>query len=351
MDEQGYRQWIESETSCAVRSLERFGTGASRGIWLVELDRPCAEGFRELVLRCDTGDGPLSGSELDLAREAVVYRALRDTPVRIPRLIASAADRLLMERAPGADAFATIAEPSRREAVARDYVLALGELHVINPGELALPGFVIPGDGPSHARGDLSLWRRILAQRIAKPSPLLHFAFEWLNANAPANPTRTSLCHGDAGPGNFLFDGERTSALIDWEFAHVGDPVDDLAWISIRAHLLGGFGELQDHLAAWSHATGLRVRSEIIEFYREMVLLRMGVSCQIALEHAGAREMNLTVYELLLPYLHFLLPCALELAGCKDASLSELAREGAAAIERSPVLSAHATQLIALEVQ
>jgi len=235
--------------------------------------------------------------------------------------------------------------------VARDYVLALAELHVIDPGELALPGFVIPGDGPSHARGDLSLWRRILARHVDEPDPLFRLAFEWLNANAPAVATRTSLCHGDAGPGNFLFDGESTSALIDWEFAHVGDPLDDLAWISIRSHLLGGFGDLAGHIAAWSQATGLPVRSEIIEFYRALVLLRMGVSCQIALAHAGAREMNLTVYELLLPYLHFLLPSALALAGCKDASLSELAREGAAAIERSPVLSAHATGLIALDVQ
>jgi aminoglycoside phosphotransferase (APT) family kinase protein len=355
MGEQDWRDWIESETSCVVRSMQRFGSGASRGIWQIELDRACAQGFSELVLRCDTGDGPLSGSELDLAREAVIYRALRDTPVRIPRLIASAPDRLLMERASGEDAFAAITQPSRREAVASDYLRALAELHVIDPDKLRLPGIAMPSDGPSHARVDLGMWRRIHRQHPAKLDPLFDFAFDWLDASAPRTPTRTSLCHGDAGPGNFLFDGERVSALIDWEFAHVGDPLDDLAWISIRGHLLGGFGDVPGHIAAWSQQTGLPTRSEIIEFYRAMVLLRMGVSCQRALEHAGesanASELDVTLYELLLPYLRFLLPGALELAGCKDPALAGFAREGEAVVEANPVLSAHATPLVALKLQ
>ena len=64
-------------------------------------------------------------------------------------------------------------------------------------------------------------------------------AAAWLRSNVPPVPTATALCHGDAGVGNFLFAGDKVTALLDWEFAHVGAPQDDLAWVAIRNHLLG----------------------------------------------------------------------------------------------------------------
>ncbi|GAB3418950.1 phosphotransferase family protein [Flindersiella endophytica] len=69
------------------------------------------------------------------------------------------------------------------------------------------------------------------------------------------------LVHGDFGPNNLLFDPEslQVTALLDWEFAHTGEPIEDLAWCEwiVRAHhadrvpLLGAFfdayaGEVPD---------------------------------------------------------------------------------------------------------
>jgi hypothetical protein len=65
------------------------------------------------------------------------------------------------------------------------------------------------------------------------------------------------LVHGDYGPQNMLFDADATTvtAILDWESAHVGDPIEDLAWTEwiVRMHhrtaidaldaLFGGVGE------------------------------------------------------------------------------------------------------------
>ena len=77
----------------------------------------------------------------------------------------------------------------------------------------------------------------------------------------------------------------------------------------------------------------------------------MAISCVAALSFAGdERTMDTTVYTLLLPYLHYLLPQALEWAGCDDSIRREYAVAGAAAVAASPVLRDHAVALQPLEL-
>ena len=62
------------------------------------------------------------------------------------------------------------------------------------------------------------------------PEPILVDGLGWLRANLP-DRTTISLLHGDYRAGNMLFDGDRVSAVLDWEFAAIGDPLYDLGWI------------------------------------------------------------------------------------------------------------------------
>jgi aminoglycoside phosphotransferase (APT) family kinase protein len=335
------RRFVEMQTGGVVSRAEPVATGASRRTWRVDVARDGE--VLALVLRHDAGDGPLSGTELDLAREAVVYRALQGRGVRIPKLRAASRDALLVERAPGSDALASVADAGRRAAIERDLFKALAELHAVNADRLVLPGFAVPADGPDHARCDLDLWRRIATSRLP-PDPLCDFAARWLDGSAPA-ADRTVLCHGDAGPGNFLFEGSRVTALLDWEFAHLGDPLDDLAWVAVRAHLLGGFADLADGFRSWRDASGLRFDVARVEYYRALVLLRMAISCRVALAHASARQTDTTVYRLLLPYLQCLLPDALGRAGCKAPELEAFAETGRDVVLRTPILAERARPL------
>ena len=304
--EERLRSFVERATGARVERSVRAGTGASRATWLVTL----ADGA-ERVLRADTGDGPMAGTELTLAREAAVYRALAGGSVPIPRLVAAKpeGDALLVERAPGADSLDGL-EPAARARVMDAYVDALAALHAVDASRLALPGFARPApDDPAGA--ELALWRGVLDARVTRPAPLGRFAFAWLARHAPRRADRISLCHGDVGPGNFLHAEGRVTALLDWEFAHLGDPLDDLGWLAFRGHHLSdGIGDLDAQLSRWSERTGLPADRARIAWYRALVMLRMLVSCQAALD-SGAASLDRTVYFSLAALLGLLLPRAL----------------------------------------
>lgn len=344
------RRFVERTLGGRVRGLERTAVGSSRVTLRVDAEdehgRPHA-----LILRHDSGDGPLSGTEIDLTHEAVVYRALAGRPVRIPRLLAESDDgrTLLVERAEGSEDFAGIEPPDRRAAVARDFAVALAELHAVDPASLDLPGMARPADPPQHARLDLSRWVGIQRDRVARPTPVSRFAAEWLDDHAPDRVERTVLCHGDAGAGNFLHRDGRVTALLDWEFAHLGDALDDVAWVLVRSHLLGGEAEMRAALPEWSRRARIPLDAARLAWYRALVLLRMGISCEVALGHAkAAGAMDTTTYEMLLPYLGFLLPQALREAGCEETALDAFEKQGAAGLEAVPVLAAMARPLASL---
>jgi len=299
--------WIGETMGGTVTRFERTAVGSSRGTWLVDVTKPSGE-VLTLVLRRDTGDGPLSNTELSLQREAVVYRALAGTPVRIPRLRAVAPDgqALLVERAAGSADFAALSGGERAK-VADDFLHALAELHAVDPAKLDLPGFARPASPEEHALLDLDLWERVYTGRVKRPSPLARFTFAWLRAHPPRHVERTVLCHGDVGPGNFMFEGGRVSAVLDWEFAHLGDPMDDVAWLTIRGHHLLGFGDQARDLARYSELSGLAVDPGRVRYYQAFVLLRMLVSCLVALDRRDGK-MNVSTYFALIPVLERLLP-------------------------------------------
>jgi Ser/Thr protein kinase RdoA (MazF antagonist) len=65
------------------------------------------------------------------------------------------------------------------------------------------------------------------------------------------------LVHGDFGPQNMLFgDDGRLTGVVDWEFAHLGEPIEDLAWAEwiVRTH----HSHLTDALPALFRGYGSR---------------------------------------------------------------------------------------------
>ncbi len=307
MDEAELLAWAGREGGRPVSRLERVGYGSSRATYIAVRDPG-----PDLVMRVDTGDGPMAGTELSLGREAEIYRALAGTGVRIPTLYAVSDDAgaLLVERAPGEHEIAGLPE-AERALLLDDFIDALAELHSVDPGALDLPSYRRPVDGPSHALAELDLWERILLARTSRPWPLARFTIRFLRDRAPASVERTVFCHGDVGPGNFMFDGVRVTALLDWEFSHIGDPMDDLAWWVFRGHdMKGGCGDLAAQLRRWSAATGLPVDSRRIDYYRIMVMLRWLVSVATAIDAAGP-GIDLSVHHALVPVLSVRLPAAM----------------------------------------
>lgn len=326
--------WIEAESGSRVTDAAAIGSGASRRIWLVTL----ADGA-DVVARVDSGDGPVAGTPLTLAREGDVYRALGPTRLAVPRLRAVHPDgsALLLDRAVGADGFDGV-DDGERGGVAVSYGQALGQLHLLDPEELELGALAIPA-GAAPTEVDLDLWRSIDATRCgARSSESAQAGLAGLATTVPGTP-RGSLCHGDAGPGNFLHEAGAVTALLDWEFAHVGDPHDDLAWVAVRNQLLGHPLELATVYAAWRSSTGLEIDAARLEWFRSLVLVRMLISCEATLVWAGPDAPHAQVHATLQPYLALAVFEALRRAGCDDPGTQAAEARARATWESSLIAS------------
>ena len=99
---------------------------------------------------------------------------------------------------------------------------------------------------------------------VGEPHPAIEYGLA--GAGASAAPAEITFCHGDFRIGNFAVDADGLVSVLDWEFAHVGDPVGDVAWPIVRAwrfgadgRRLGGVGEVEPYLERYNELTGRAV--------------------------------------------------------------------------------------------
>jgi len=316
--------FVEREVG-AITSIRRPEAGSSRITYLIEAQ------CERCVLRVDGGDGSMSDTPLDLAREAAAYRALSGSDVRIPTLLGETHNALLMSWIPGSPDLAS-APTEIRHAIMDDYIGALAELHRVDTSS----GFAAldpPESASRAAQHWLALWTRIYRSKVRRPSPLAEFATQWMARTAPTDATRLSVCHGDPGPGNFMHESGKVTGLFDWEFVHIGDPMDDLGWLSFRGHhlqLAGDIGDLEAQIALWEKQSGFAASRRRIAWYRIMTMYVYLVSCLSALD-GGSKDQDRFIYLNLIDLLHVTMPRAMMMyAGLAlpDAEVNLEAREG-----------------------
>ena len=135
-----------------------------------------------------------------------MYRALRETAVRIPRLLAADGRRPGTADRTGRRAPPTSARLSHdeRETALFEFVDALAELHAVDVDTLSLDGFARPVDAADHALAELDLWTGLAPDVGGPADPEIVYALAWLRAHAPETVGRTVLVQGDTGPGNFV---------------------------------------------------------------------------------------------------------------------------------------------------
>jgi len=101
----------------------------------------------------------------------------------------------------------------------------------------------------------------------------------------PGPPQQVTLVHGDFRHGNLIIGPDGVRAVLDWELAHTGDPMEDLGWICVNSWRfgeidkpVGGFGSREELFAGYETA-GRRVESARVMFWEVMAPLRWGVMC------------------------------------------------------------------------
>src|SRR5437867_2026947 len=86
--------------------------------------------------------------------------------------------------------------------------------------------------------GTLSLRHEFELNAVDEPHPAVEYGLWWLRERRP-EPLPPVVAHGDFRIGNTIVGPEGVRALLDWEFAHVSDPREDLAWPLVRAWRFG----------------------------------------------------------------------------------------------------------------
>ncbi|MBL8629541.1 MAG: phosphotransferase family protein [Rhodospirillaceae bacterium] len=115
--------------------------------------------------------------------------------------------------------------------------------------------------------------------------PVFELALQWLSDHVPTLPVET-LVHGDFRLGNLIVGPEGIRAVLDWEMAHIGDPMEDFGWLSVPswrygqlANDVGGFGRMVDAFAAYKIANGKAINTDSLKFWQILGTLKWGLVC------------------------------------------------------------------------
>ena len=180
----------------------------------------------------------------------------------------------------------TIARRILREpsfaALREDFARQCGEiLACIHAMDAASLPFLASIDGA----GQIALYRDVY-DSYDHPVPALEVAFRWAEDHLPAT-ARTTVTHGDFRIGNLICNEQCVQAVLDWELASCGDPMQDLGWLCVRTwrfgggHPVGGIGERADLFAAYERASGMAVNPAYVRFWEVWGSIRWAVICLI----------------------------------------------------------------------
>ncbi|WP_430334382.1 phosphotransferase family protein [Rhodococcus sp. ACT016] len=266
--------------------------GASRQVWAADARDPDGRTL-EVVLRRDP---PGHGDADRMRAEAACLRAASAAGVPVPAVLASGdtapgieAPYLLMDKVDGESIPRKLQRDREfsevRTHLAADMGFVLGQIHKADIGTLGMLDARDPLDAIEAVYRDLD-----------DPRPAVEAGLRWLREHTP--PKRPdALVHGDFRLGNVLVDGTGIRGVLDWELAHLGDPIEDLGWLCVRAWRFGaqlpvaGIGTRDHLLDGYERATGSRPSDTELHWWEVFGTLRWLVLSRFqAQRHLGGAE-------------------------------------------------------------
>jgi aminoglycoside phosphotransferase (APT) family kinase protein len=276
-----------------LHDVQRISVGWSHETWLFDASwsvggEPRRQGF---CLRRDPGNALLRDLS-DLGTQFRVLRCLEPTPVPTPTPHYYEPDRavlgapfLVMERVPGVcpspwgrEGRRFYEDAARRGTLPDSFTDTLVALHTLDWRAAGLDFLGVPGPGDDFARREVAKWQRLIAAAEAEPDPVLTDLMCWLERNAPVTE-RLVLVHGAYRTGNLLIDGDRVSAVLDWETEVIGDPMYDVAYVLSELNregteLLSNIVERDAFYRRYEAGTGFAIDDEVCRYYQLLYAMR-----------------------------------------------------------------------------
>lgn len=299
-----------------IQALALTPGGASQEMWRLDLsvaEGPWA-GEYPLVMRRHAGS-KIYADALDPGREFRVLQAAHESGVPVPRpywlfhnLLGR--DAFLMGRIEGETiGRRVVKEPALAEARKRlpsQLGAALAAIHQVEIDKFRLSEF-LPGPRPGQTPARM-LIRRAEADldRTGEPHPALELALRWLRRQEPPPPDKLVLVHGDFRIGNVVVTPRGLGGILDWEFAHIGDPSEDLFWGLVRDwrfgaddRRYGGVGDPEELFSAYEEHGGEPVNRQRVAYWEVLGNVRWAVgTLNQARRHLAGEEPNLELASL-----------------------------------------------------
>jgi aminoglycoside phosphotransferase (APT) family kinase protein len=290
-----------------VSDLARIPGGASRETYRFRAhytkDDRAIE--RALILRRD----PVASLiETDRTTEFRAYRAFHKLGLPVPEPIAlelepHALERpfFIMEEITDCTVGSILApDPygAHREKIGQQFWSVLGRIAKPDPNAIGLGDFDGTQDAAACWSHELARWEKVIDEDESEPQPIARAAIRRLKRNPPPAAQKISVVHGDYRTGNFLFDADgEIRAILDWEMAHLGDPLEDLAWAldplwshGDPSHPAGAIAR-DRAIAVWEDASGLRAEPNALAWWEIFASLKgLAIWISAAREYAEGRN-------------------------------------------------------------
>lgn len=266
------RTWVETCFGASVTSWTQISGGNRCRSWVIGLSG--GRGPDTVYLRYQPPRAP-SAEPYTVWREALIYRAIESTEVCAPRLLAvhHTHQAIVTTAAEGRADYRRLNDPDQKTAIAREFAQALAHLHARPIAQLATGTLNAPATIADCVRAEIDIWRAMYVES-GRQDPLIELALAWLVKHLPDPDEAPVLVHGDAGPGNFLFQGNHMTGLVDWELAHPGDPIEDLAWFCMRC-VMEPVPDFIGTLREYESASGRRIDQTRLMYHRVFVSTRV----------------------------------------------------------------------------
>jgi aminoglycoside phosphotransferase (APT) family kinase protein len=277
----------------SVAELQRMAGGASREAFLFEASwRDDDQEHRERcvllrqpvssVLESDESEAEITGSRRLPQVEFKMIRLMERQGIPVPHMLWVDPDGTWLERPfsvarwiDGEADLTKLATAPHLDALLDQYAEILGRVHNLDPTAAGVD-FLGHPTAETAALEQVELFERGFERQRLEEFPAISYMIRWLRKNQPT-ASRVSVIHGDFRLGNFMWDDAGIVAMLDWEQCHVGDPLEEIAFMYWPLWTLGALVPIREFMARYERASGIRVDDAALAYYRVFIELKMCV--------------------------------------------------------------------------